>query len=37
MTVDENGIARIPSFSAFLGESALYEDRAVLMKYLNEA
>ena len=37
MTVDENGIARIPSFSAFLGESALYEDRAVLMRYLNEA
>ncbi len=37
MTVDENGIARIPGFAAFLGESAKYEDRAKLAKYLNEA
>jgi hypothetical protein len=37
MTVDENSIARIPGFSAFLGESVQYEDRARLARYLNEA
>ena len=37
MMVDENSIARIPGFSAFLGESVQYEDRARLARYLNEA
>lgn len=35
--VDGNGIARTPGFSVFLGESANYEDRARLRKYLDSA
>jgi len=37
MAVDENGVARIPGFSAFLGESARYDDRARLNSWLNDA
>jgi hypothetical protein len=32
--VDENAIARTPTFSVLLGESAPYEDRAKLHRYL---
>lgn len=35
--VDSNGIARTPDFSVFLGESAEYERRAKLEKYLEKA
>lgn len=35
MVVDGNEIARIPGFSAFIGESAPYDDRARLARYLD--
>jgi hypothetical protein len=35
--IDQNAIARTPNFSVFLGESAAYEDRAKLAKYLSNA
>lgn len=35
--VDNNGIARTPSFSVFLGESAAYDDRAKLNRYIESA
>ncbi|MBU8546171.1 MULTISPECIES: hypothetical protein [Roseomonadaceae] len=35
--VDENGIACTPRFSVFLGESASYDDRARLARYLEAA
>ncbi len=37
MSVDANGIARIPGYSTNLGESVPYEERAKLARYLNEA
>jgi len=37
MTVDGNEIARIPGFSAFIGDSAPYDDRARLARYLESA
>jgi hypothetical protein len=40
MTVDANGIAILaatPPFSVFLGESARYEDRAKVAKFLDQA
>ena len=35
--VDANGIARTPSFSVFLGESAAYDERAKLERYIRQA
>jgi hypothetical protein len=35
--VNDHGIARTPGFSVFLGESAAYEDRARLERYLRDA
>jgi hypothetical protein len=35
MVVDGNEIARIPGFSAFIGDSAPYDDRARLARYLD--
>jgi hypothetical protein len=40
MTVDQNGnatIASTPPYSAFLGESATYDDRARLARFLDQA
>ncbi|SDB46232.1 hypothetical protein [Belnapia rosea] len=37
LQVDAQGIARIPGFSCFLGESATYDDRARIARYLMEA
>jgi len=37
MIVDPNEIARIPGVSAFIGQSASYDGRARLARYLETA